>query len=556
MPEIRIELDVAATMRDGTVLRADVYRPASDGPFPVLLSRLPYDKNVFDAGYLDVKALVRAGYIVVIQDTRGRFTSEGEWLPWKHEREDGYDSVEWAASLPGSNGKVGMFGGSYLGSTQWSAAIAGAPHLVAIAPTTTWADPANGLVLRGGATELGLNGWWALLTALGQIPKAGLEVDDMIKRLMATMADYDALASQTYWQLPAGGQPMIEASGQPDLGLTRALADPKTLEESRVSGRYDEITVPSLGFAGWYDVFLQGDLDNYVGQRERGGTARLVVGPWHHLSLATPLLGGQVGDVNFGLSALMPGGQTVSDIQRDWYDHWLKDEPATAAHQSGVLLFVMGINQWRAEEDWPLARATAVPLHLNQGAALTWDAPDAAEASSAYTYDPADPAITQGGNLFMASDFRPGPLDQRDTEVRDDVLVFTTDPLVADLEITGRVRATIFASTDGPSTDWIARLCDVDERGVSRNIVDGITRVHTEPGRVDEVEIDLWSTSIVIKAGHRLRVQITSSNFPRWDRNLNTGEPVTEGITLRVAQQRIHHDRNRPSRIVLPVVPS
>jgi putative CocE/NonD family hydrolase len=556
MQEIRIELDVPATMRDGTVLRANVFRPVGEGPFPVLVTRHPYDKNLFESGYLDFKTLVRAGYIVVSQDTRGRFTSDGEWLPWKYEREDGYDTVEWAASLPGSNGKVGMFGGSYLGSTQWSAAIAGAPHLVAIAPATTWADPDNGLVLRGGAIELGLNTSWGLMTALGQIPKAGLDPDDMIKRLMATISDYDALATQTYWQLPAGAQPALAASGQPDLGLTRALADPATLEESRVSSRYDEINVPSLGFAGWYDVFLQGDLDNYVGQRARGRAARLVIGPWHHESLVTPLLGGQVGEVNFGLSALLPGGQPVTDIHREWYDHWLKDEPATEAHQSGVLLFVMGINQWRAEDDWPLARAADVALHLTQDATLSWEAPTIDQAHSAYTYDPADPVTTRGGNLVMATDFPAGPFDQRNTEARDDVLVFTTEPLEEDLEITGRVHATLFASTDGPSTDWVVRLCEVDDNGVSRNIVDGISRVHTEPGRVDEVAIDLWSTSVVIRAGHRLRVHVTSSNFPRWDRNLNTGEPVTAGITTRVAQQRVYHDRSRPSRIVLPVVPN
>jgi putative CocE/NonD family hydrolase len=556
MQEIRIELDVPATMRDGTVLRANVFRPIGEGSYPVLVTRHPYDKNALESAFFDVKALVRAGYIVVLQDSRGRFTSDGEWLPWKYEREDGYDSVEWAASLPGSNGKVGMFGASYLGSTQWSAAIAGAPHLVAIAPITTWADPDNGLVLRGGALELGLNTYWGLQTALGQIPKVGLEPDDMIKRLMATMSDYDALEAQTYWQLPAGAQPALAASGQPDLGLTRALADPQTLEESRVSSRYEEISVPSLGFAGWYDVFLQGDLDNYVGQRTHGRTARLIIGPWHHYNLVAAILGGQVGEVNFGLAALLPGGQAVADIHREWYDHWLKDEPATAAHQSGVLLFVMGINQWRAEEEWPLARATDVALHLNQDATLTWSASELDQSHSAYCYDPADPVITRGGNLVMATDFPAGPFDQRDTEARDDVLVFTTEPLERDLEITGRVRATLFASTDGPSTDWIARLCEVDSKGVSRNIVDGITRMETEPGRVDEVEIDLWSTSIVIKAGHRLRLQVTSSNFPRWDRNLNTGEPVTEGITMRVAQQQIHHDRRYSSRIILPVVPS
>jgi putative CocE/NonD family hydrolase len=555
MQEIRIELDVPATMRDGTVLRANVFRPVDGGPFPVLVTRHPYDKNVMEAGYLDFKTLVRAGYIVVAQDSRGRFASDGEWLPWKYERDDGYDTIEWAASMPGSNGKVGMFGGSYLGSTQWSAAIAGAPHLAAIAPTTTWADPDNGLLFRGGAIELGLNTRWGLRTALGQIPKAGLEPDDMTKRLMTVMSDFDALASQTYWQLPAGALPSLEASAQPDLGLTRALADPATLEESRVSSRYDEISVPSLGFAGWYDVFLQGDLDNYVGQRTRDRTARLVIGPWHHVSLATPALGGQVGEVNFGLSALLPGGQTVTDVQREWYDHWLKGMPATAAHQSGVLLFVMGINQWRAEEEWPLARATDIALHLNQDSTLTWTAPEVEQGQSGYTYDPADPVITRGGNLVMASDFPAGPFDQRDTEARNDVLVFTTEPLEEELEITGRVRAMLFASTDGPSTDWVVRLCEVDTNGVSRNVVDGITRVHTEPGRVDEVEIDLWSTSIVVRTGHRLRVQVTSSNFPRWDRNLNTGEPVTEGTTMRVSQQRISHDRNRPSRIILPIVP-
>lgn len=551
MQEIRIELDVPATMRDGTVLRANVFRPVGEGRFPVLVTRHPYDKNLFESGYVNFQTLARAGYIVVSQDTRGRFTSDGEWLPWKHEREDGYDTIEWAASLPGSNGKVGMFGGSYLGSTQWSAAIAGAPHLVAIAPATTWADPDDGLLFRGGALELGKNTWWGLATALDQILKAGLEPDDAMKRLVTTMNDLDALATQTYWQLPAGAQPALLTSGQPDLGLSRALA-----EESRVSSRYDEINVPSLGFAGWYDVFLQGDLDNYIGQRARGRTARIVVGPWHHDNLVIPFLGGQVGEVNFGLSSLLPGGQPVTDIHRDWYDHWLKELPATAAHQSGVLLFVMGINQWREEEEWPLARATDVALHLNQDSTLTWGAPEADQDQSTYTYDPADPVLTRGGNLVMATEFPAGPFDQRDTEARDDVLVFTTEPLEANLEITGRVRATLFASTDGPSTDWVVRLCEVDDKGVSRNIVDGITRVHTEPERIDEVDIDLWSTSIVIKAGHRLRVHVTSSNFPRWDRNLNNGESLTEGITMRVARQRIYHDRTHHSRIVLPVVPS
>lgn len=552
--EITIELDVPVPMRDGTVLRADIYRPAAPGSYPVLLGRTPYDKCMVFEGTAFVRTMARAGYVVIMQDTRGRIASDGEWLPWKYEREDGYDTVEWAAALPYANGRVGMFSASYMGSTQWSAAIAGAPHLAAIAPVTTWSDPTDGLMFRGGAIELGLNLQWGLMQALGQYPKAGLAPQEMFGKLMATMADMDAMPGKTYWQLPSGAPAALVSSGQPDIGVARALADPSTLDECRVSTRYDEVTIPSLNYAGWFDIFLQGALDNYVGMRSRGRTARLVVGPWHHLNLASAMSAGQVGDVNFGLAAILPGGRTVTDTTRAWYDHWLKGEPATADHESGVLLFVMGANTWRAEADWPLARAVDTPLYLGADSTLTWDTPTVEAADSDYTYDPANPVQTRGGHLVMSSEYPAGPFNQRDTEARDEVLVFTTPPLEHDTEITGRIRATIFASTDGPSTDWVVRLCEVDAQGVSRNIADGIARVSTEPGRVDEVDIDLWSTAILIRAGHRLRVHVTSSNFPRWDRNLNTGEPVTAGTAMRVAHQRILHDRNHPSRIVLPIV--
>jgi len=554
--EITIELDVPVPMRDGTVLRADIYRPAAEGIYPVLLSRSPYDKSNLMEGVANFKTMVRAGYVFINQDTRGRFASDGEWLPWKYEREDGYDTVEWAASLPYSNGKVGMFGPSYLGSTQWSAAIAGAPHLATIAPFTTWSDPDDGLMFRGGAVELGLNTQWGLMTALGQYPKAGLPPEEMLTKLMATMTDMSTMATRTYWQLPSAAQAAIVDSGQPDVGVARALADPATLDDSRVSNRYDDIDLPTLNIAGWYDIFLQGSLDNYVGMRSRGRTARLVVGPWAHTTLVSAFGADRVGEQSFGLASVLPGGRTVTDLHLGWYDHWLKDLPATADHESGVLLFVMGANQWRQEAEWPLARAVDTPLYLGADSALAWDAPTADDAGSDYVYDPADPVQTCGGNLVMSSEYPAGPFDQRDVEGRDDVLVFTTPPLEEDIEITGRVRATLFASTDGPSTDWVVRLCEVDTHGISRNLVDGITRVYTEPSRIDEVEVDLWSTSILIKAGHRLRVHVTSSNFPRWDRNLNTGDPVTEGTTMRVAQQRIFHDRNHPSRITLPVVPN
>lgn len=552
MKKLNIEFDVPVPMRDGTVLMANIYSPASEGPFPVLVERTPYGKNSQMAAGFDIIDAAREGYIVVRQDTRGSLASEGEWIPWKHERDDGYDTVEWAAALPNSSGKVGMFGGSYMGSTQWSSAIAQAPHLAALAPMITWADPENGLMFRGGAIELGFNAYWCLATALNHLPKV-YPPDEALAKTGVAFGHFAAL-KERLWELPSAAQPYLLEVGMPDIGVARALEDRSTTENCRVEGRYDEINVPSLNFAGWYDVFQQGTLDNYIAMRARGVATRLIVGPWMHTSTLPLVSGGEVGEVNFGPLSLAPGGETISKIHFDWYDHWLKGSPATRSHESGVLIFVMGANEWRAEPDWPLARARQTPLYLAPDSSLSWQAPEEGDSESTYTYDPANPVITRGGNLVMSSDYPAGPFDQREAEGREDVLVFTTEPLKRDTEITGRISATIFAATDGPSTDWVVRLCEVDSRGVSRNIVDGISRVHTEPGRVDEVNIDLWSTSILIKAGHCLRVHVTSSNFPRWDRNLNTGEMETEGTAIRVARQRVRHDRRHPSRIELPII--
>ncbi|WP_067901955.1 CocE/NonD family hydrolase [Nocardia vaccinii] len=551
-----MEFDVPVTMRDGVVLRADVFRPAGEGPWPVALTRSPYNKRTpsIAGALIDVMRAVQRGYIVVLQDVRGRFESDGEWLPWAHERTDGYDTVEWAASIPGSNGQVVMFGGSYLGHTQWAAAVTRPPHLAAIVPQTTWSEPTDGIFYRGGALEFGLSVWWALAQALGQFPKSATSMEELYAKLTATIDDLDHAVERTLWELPSGAMPAIARTGQPDIGTERGLRDPDSIDEARVAGRYGEVGVPSLNVAGWFDVFLQGSLDNYVGAVREGLPSRLIIGPWEHQS-ANTTTPGHVGTVNYGLASLAPGSDgTMVGVQLDWYDEVLgrsTDLPPT----SGVDLFVMGINQWRHEDEWPLSRAVPTEFYLHDGGGLSTTAPEATDAASEYTYDPADPVLTTGGSLIMSASFPPGQLDQRDVESRDDVLVFTSEPLTADLEITGRVTATIFAATDGPSTDWVARLCEVDANGRSVNVVDGITRVATTPGQVDEYEIDLWSTSIVIRTGHRLRVQITSSNFPRWDRNLNTGEDPTVATTLRVARQRIVHDADHPSRITLPVIP-
>ncbi|MDI9977204.1 CocE/NonD family hydrolase [Rhodococcus sp. IEGM 1307] len=554
MDEIKIELNVEVPMRDGTILRADVYRPADSDVHPVLLHRTPYDKTNPMTNYLqiDVIASVKRGFIVVLQDTRARYASEGEWLPWAHERNDGYDTVQWASVIAGSNGKVGMFGKSYGGQTQWAAAVAGAPSLAAMAPQVTWSDPEDGLLFRGGAIELGMNTMWGLGQALGQIPKVS-KPEDIASAMSVTAADVDNLVTKTYWELPAAKLPAITRSGLPDLGVSRALDDPATIDESRNEGHFDQVTVPSLNIGGWYDLFTQGTLNNYVAMRERGIATQLVMGPWAHMHIPA-LEVGQVGEVNFGMSSIVPptpGVASLSDLQLDWFDRYLGLDSLQQTDSAPVRIFVMGINEWRDEPDWPLERAVETPLYLRAEGVLSFDAPEEEDAHSEFTYDPADPVPTCGGALFMANEFPPGPKEQRNVENRTDVMVFSSAVFDADLEITGQVRAQICAATDGPSTDWVVRLCDVDELGRSYNIVDGITRAATEAGRIDTYEIDLWSTSIVIKAGHRLRVHVTSSSFPRWDRNLNSGDTTT----LRTAHQTVHHDATRPSRLLLPVIP-
>lgn len=552
MFDVTIEHDVPATMRDGVVLRADVYQPTAEGPWPVLLTRLPYGKNTpMFTGMLDPVGKARHGFLVVVQDTRGRYASDGEWEPFTHELDDGYDTVRWAAALPGSNGSVGMFGASYFGNSQWMAALAKPPELKAISPMVTWSEPDDGPFARGGALELGSTVPWSLMQGIDTLLRR--HADDPMaqgKALMALFGDLDAVAKTTYWELPAGHHPAFERHGIPELGFERSRREPEWSAACRVAGRQAEVDLPSLNTGGWYDVFCQGTLDNFTAMRAAGRPAKLIMGPWSHTNTT-----GYLGDVNFGMAAsteLLGFRGRFADHELAWFRQWLSPDDGPSPESPPVLLFVMGINQWREEQEWPLARAVDTDLFLRSGDRLAFDAPEAGEATDTFTYDPADPVPTTGGALLMSNEFRPGPLDQAKVEARPDVLVYTTDPLVENLEVTGRVRAHLTAATDAPTTDWVVRLCDVDPEGISRNVVDGIVRAAATPGEFTEQVVDLWSTSYVFRAGHRIRVHVTSSNFPRWDRNLNTGDDMRS----RPAHQRIAHNATRPSRIVLPVIPA
>ena len=527
-----IEIDLEATMRDGTVLRADAYRPAGDGPWPVLLARTPYGKQDPDVlARLDPHATARRGYLVIIQDCRGRYRSDGQWLPLVHERDDGYDTVRWAAHLPGTDGRVGMYGPSYLGYTQRAAMSARPPELYAAVPGFTWSDLDDGLISRGGAYELGLVTHWTLTLGVNVLERRYAGRPAELRRQLADLnTALDDLVARVYWELPAD-EPLRR------LNLPSPTRDPAL--------HLPHATVPTLVVAGWFDSFLQGSLDNYVAARDAGQQTALIVGPWSHDNQTS-----RVGDTDFGATAdasAIDDGASLLTRELDWLDRHLKPEALPANPQAPVLLFVMGSNQWRRLPTWP-PQSIDVPWYLHADGRLSPDFPEPDSPADSFEHDADNPVPTCGGALLLPPQFPAGPFDQQQIEKRDDVLVYTSEPLTDAVEVIGRVKLHLVAASTASTTtaftasttpvDWVARLCDVDADDVSRNVTDGVLR--TDRPAAEHV-IDLWSTAHVFLPGHRIRLQVTSSCFPRWDRDLNTGHRI------------VYHDAARPSRLVLPV---
>jgi putative CocE/NonD family hydrolase len=564
-PSIVVDFDVTVPMRDGTRLRANVYRPA-EGRWPVLLTRLPYGKDLpLGSSVLNPVQAARRGYVVIVQDTRGRFASEGEFLPFETEAEDGVDTIAWAAERPYADGQVGTYGASYFGFTQWSTALEQPPALKAMVPYITWSDPLNGVAFRGGALELGTTAHWGLVMGFDRHARQyrsdprtlGAAIDSLAREI-------DQLGRNGYASLPLADFAPLRR--QPVMnGFFDRIAhpvDPIPLERLTISGKHERVRVPSFNVGGWYDIFLADTIANFLAMRGHGQPTKLLIGPWTHSVSSNP-----IGDLDFGFGAqlgLINLQGDFSNLQLRWFDHWLKGIDTGMLAEAPIRLFVMGANVWRDEHEWPLARAVAAPFYLRSGGRLSTEAP-ADEAPDCYRYDPHDPVPTHGGALLLAPEFRTGPVDQTAIEARPDVLTFTTAPLDRDTEVTGPVTVHLWASSSAPDTDFVARLVDVHPNGRAFNLTDGIIRARyrdglpaslLQPGRAYRLAIDLWATSNVFKAGHRVRVQVTSSNFPRWDRNPNTGHPFGQDAELCVAEQTILHDRDHPSHILLPLVPA
>jgi putative CocE/NonD family hydrolase len=555
-----VERDVPAKMRDGAILRADIYRPRADGKYPVLLQRTPYDKNTSRS--FAMKAAAR-GYIVVVQDVRGRFTSDGEWYPFRHESQDGFDTIEWAAALPQSNGKVGMFGGSYVGATQLLAAIASPPHLSGIAPYETASNYHENWTYQGGAFVQWFNQSWTSVLA---------------QNTLARRAAQDTNALNWKDTLPLENYPVLAQADPQSLApyYRDWLAHPNydeywksvSLEEN-----YSHIQVPVLHIAAWYDIFLGGTLRNYTLLKGRAGSEavrngqRLLVELGGHSGSSDQR---KIGDVDFGPSA----PYDMDQLLLNWYDYLLKGQANAFAGEKSVRIFVMGKNEWRDEDDWPLARAKSTRYFLHSDGKANGSAGDgqlsgqapAAEPKDSYIYDPANPVPTIGGPLCCDSaHLAPGPRDQRTAEARNDVLIYTTPAFAQNTEVTGPVSLDLFASTSTKDTDFTAKLVDVWPNGYAQNLTEGILRLRyrnsterpelAKPGEVYHLTIDLWATSNVFLAGHRLRLEISSSNFPRFDRNLNTGETQATATKMQPATNTIYHDKEHPSALVLPLIP-
>jgi hypothetical protein len=562
---VAVERGVAMKTRDGVTLRADIYRPAGEGTFPVLLQRTPYNKDYgADFGH---KAALR-GYMVVVQDVRGRYTSEGEWYPFKHETADGFDAVEWAAALPGSNGKVGMWGGSYVGATQMLTAIGHPPHLAGICPVVTASNYHENWTYQGGAFEQWFDESWT----------SGL-AQDTANRVI--QQGTNAVVGSTV--LPLKQYPLFnQALGSGPANLTRTLA-PYFLDwldhplydsywkQWSIEEQFAQVQVPALTMAAWYDIFQGGSLRNYLGLKAHGGSEaarngqRLLVTIGGHAGV-----GRTIGTVDFGAAA---EEYDENAITLDWYDYLLQGKQNRFANSKPVRIFVMGENKWRDEDSWPLERAKATRYLLHSAGnantalgngSLSVDAAQM-EAGDSYVYDPANPVPTVGGPLCCdAVHLAPGPRDQKEVENRADVLVYSTPPLDNDLEVTGPVTLDLFAKSSAVDTDFTAKLVDVGPDGFAQNLTEGILRARfrestaeakpLEPGKVYEYKIDLWSTSNVFLKGHRIRLEVSSSNFPRFDRNLNTGKSASTDSTFVKATNTVLHDAAHPSALVLPVV--
>ncbi|GHO63636.1 X-Pro dipeptidyl-peptidase [Ktedonobacter sp. SOSP1-52] len=574
-----VEENLMVPMRDGVRLATDVYRPATVGQWPVLLTRVPYNKDlrfpiprlrekrVFLELNLDVERAVQAGYVVIAQDTRGLYASEGEFTPLCHEQTDGADTIAWAASQPWSTGKVGMFGISYQGVTQRQAAGTQPAALQAIAPAqspeTTFRPYQGGALLLNVVLTMTLTQLIAgdIQRRIGQGRAMTAALEEIIQAQRNMQALYRQRPLIDISPLQQYAPYYVEWLTHPDDDAYWQKLVPEAL--------YEQSMVPALTIAGWFDLFLTEDLAYYRNMKQRAGNAlarqqqHLVIGPWSHGNFQSGFPERHFGEAS-------AAKEMLTTMQIRWYDHWLKGIDNGIEQEKPVRLFVMGANVWREEEAWPLPDTQYRPYylhsegHANSTAGNGVLSPEHAsqEPEDVYCYDPHHPVPTIGGAILGLA----GPCDQRQVEAREDVLCYTTPPLTRPLEVTGPIELVLSVSSSAVDTDFTGKLVDVFPDGRAENLTDGILRARyrdsfahptlIEPGHIYTLHLDLGATSNVFRVGHRIRLEISSSNFPRFDRHTNTGGTLAaESAEACVqARNRVYHSDTFPSHLVLPII--
>ncbi|WP_018130901.1 CocE/NonD family hydrolase [Effusibacillus pohliae] len=572
--EIQIFRDVRIPMRDGIALSADIYRPKQDGRHPAIVVRTPYGKTSKEI-HANGCYFAEHGYAYIVMDVRGRGDSDGEFVPYRNEAQDGHDSIEWVAAQPWCTGDVGTMGGSYLARIQWLTALTQPPHLRAMICIVSPSDP---FVEWPTGIPIPFHLCWLYMTS-GRIMQ---NVD---------VVDWESV----YQHLPL--VTMDEATGRRIEHWRTEFEHPYLddwWKQICYQSSFHKIDLPVLHISGWYDDEQVGTPLNFIGMTHHAATEKtrnsqkLLMGPWpHQINRSTKL-----GELDFGPDSLID----LRGYQLRWFDYWLKEKQNGIMDEPPVRIFVMGDNKWRGEHEWPLARTVWTKYyihslgHANSRFGDGWlsveqpntalaDAdtqPDLAKpasprrtdqeaaeaASDRYLYDPSRPVPFISD---MTSAQIGGPDDYSAIERRDDVLVYSTPPLAEDVEVTGPIRMELYAASSAKDTDFMVKLLDVWPNGFAQRLTDGMVRARfregmehpslIEPGRIYKYEIDCWNTSHVFKKGHQIRIEIASSAFPKYDRNPNTGAPLGKASEMIVAEQTIYHCKEYPSAILLPIIP-
>ncbi len=546
--EVRILWDQRIRMRDGVEVSGDIYLPENGGKYPAIVVRTPYGKGSDDS-IKQGEHFSDNGFAVVICDVRGRGDSDGDFVPYFNEGKDGYDVIEWVASQPWCTGSVGTMGGSYLGRIQWLTALEKPPHLRAMICAVSPSDP---FVESPTGVPDPIHISWSFLTS----GRSMQNVDHM---------NWE----NVYRHLPLIG--MDEVTGRKIKGWKESF-DHTTLdrhwEPLRYQNRFSEIDLPVMHISGWYDDEQIGTPLNYIGMRNGSATEeskrsqKLLMGPWPHRINQNQ----KFGDIDFGPDSIID----LRGEQKRWFDRWLKDEKNGVDDEDPVRIFVMGENKWRSEKDWPLPGTEYTPFYFNSGGRgnsrlgdgtlSTRIAHDGADFDS-YTYDPERPFPFITDITFAQIG---GPDDYSAVERRDDVLVYTSEPLKEKVEVTGPIAAELHVSSDAEDTDFTVKLVDVWPSGFAQRLCDGIVRARFRdgmdrespivPGDVYRMNVDMWNTCQVFLPGHSIRVEVSSSAFPKYARNQNVWEKLGRTKNMKKAEQRLYHSDKYPSKVVLPLV--